>query len=877
MNIQKITPDSFKNLGIGKKLSIGFSIILALLLVISFTSYSSINHINERYAHLLGEKEEFAVLENAYDISINMLQARRSEKDFLLRKKLKYAERVKRVVSKAQEEINLIRKVKEDVNDMKGAEEAENLLKLSETYLKSFLQVVDITTKKGLTPKTGIYGKLRTSANEVEDLISSISLEDYGLDRMFEEYLQLRRNEKNYFLQGRDLYLKKIEKILIKMIAAFSKTDLYEEEKQDMINALKFYGEQIKVFASIHKKQKASIEEMRDAVHKMTPILEDFLSHTSEQMNNKVIANSNYSEESITIIATVSLIAIIAGILLSFMIGLQILTPVRKIETLAKDLSEGEGDLTVRLQMNSRDEIGKTAQYIDLFMDKLNRTISGIIKETQNVYHASNKTSTISRKLSANAVKEKKNLDDVIFSMEEMSVSVKQIAGNANSVSSRINDIAEKSDAIGEGMENLSKLAENVSEEVDGTLAAMEEMARSAEGIASNVETSTISLKDVESSGIQMKEKISEALAASKTISLEINSVADAVTEQLASIEDVSESANKANELSKQSSVKAVEGKEKVNELLHSIMTIKEKVFETGDSISHLNKIAEDISAITNTIGEISEQTNLLALNAAIEAARAGQHGRGFAVVADEVRKLAERSALSNNEIAQLVETIQQNVKITSQKTNESIKEVEKGSSLADDTGSVIDEIVDKSNEASEHVMSIANAAREQANVSKDIVKRVEKTNSSCNDIVNISHELDHSEKVIKDCVEDLSQIMQHVNNATIEQGETVKQVVLSAEMIQNKVAAISDTIKDQTEDTKATIIQINQMATLVEEVSQAVAEQTKLNDNVVELSTTLSNANDEGLKYIKEIEEASHITGEVSEKLKEFTDSFKV
>ena len=90
---------------------------------------------------------------------------------------------------------------------------------------------------------------------------------------------------------------------------------------------------------------------------------------------------------------------------------------------------------------------------------------------------------------------------------------------------------------------------------------------------------------------------------------------------------------------------------------------------ESAKMIGELERQSEEIGKIVHAVTRIADQTNLLALNAAIEAARAGEHGKGFAVVADEVRNLAEISEKSARGIQEVVNEIQNQVKVVAADT----------------------------------------------------------------------------------------------------------------------------------------------------------------------------------------------------------------
>lgn len=230
----------------------------------------------------------------------------------------------------------------------------------------------------------------------------------------------------------------------------------------------------------------------------------------------------------------------------------------------------------------------------------------------------------------------------------------------------------------------------------------------------------------------------------SRQVSDASQSLAQGSSEQAVSIEQLTSSMNQVAQQTKQNAQNAGMASQKANMVKEYASQGNKRMLEMLKAMEDINLSSKNISKIIKVIDEIAFQTNILSLNAAVEAARAGSYGKGFAVVAEEVRNLATRSADAAKETTTLIEG--------------SIRNIESGSFIANETAQALHKIVDGVSDATELVGNIANSSNEQAtsisqvNQSINQVSQVTQTNSAtAEQQAASSQELSSQAEILKD------------------------------------------------------------------------------------------------------------------------------
>ncbi len=224
-----------KNLKLGTKIIGGFIIAIVMMGLVMGMYQFTVNHVTAAFKDLLGG--EVTVLMHAGKVEEAMLQCRRDEKDFLLKKKMKYQKRLHKHVATIKREAAAIVENMARYVAMKGmTAEAREIQGEADIYLKNFDILVKEQVAAGLDENSGYHGQFRQAAAGLEQ-----NLLDHELGDVYTSYLLLRWVEKSLYRVNSDSNVKDFKQALADFTDTVSASKCDAVAKKQIQEALTAY------------------------------------------------------------------------------------------------------------------------------------------------------------------------------------------------------------------------------------------------------------------------------------------------------------------------------------------------------------------------------------------------------------------------------------------------------------------------------------------------------------------------------------------------------------------------------------------------------------------------------------------------------------
>ncbi|WP_270566131.1 methyl-accepting chemotaxis protein [Clostridium beijerinckii] len=412
-------------------------------------------------------------------------------------------------------------------------------------------------------------------------------------------------------------------------------------------------------------KESASIRE------KLTNNIDKLIKITEQEAAEKNYSNNNINNKSFYLMLIIIILGFTTAVLLGVIIATIISNNLKKVLLYAQHLEEG--DLTQKIEISSKDEIGSMARALNKANENIRRLI-GVIIDGSN----------------------------------DISSSGQELSATTHEVSSKMNDINESIEQISKGSQDLSAITEEVS-------ASAEEIGATTNELANRANDAAVSVGEIKNRSLEIKKKASENIKQGNIIyeekraniikAIEDGKVVNEVKLMANAIGDIASQTNllalnaaieaaRAGENGKGFAVVADEVRKLAEQSSEAVSSIQGMVLQVQAAFENLSQSGEDI---LNYIAQNVKPSYELLMNTGIQ----------YEKDAEFVNEMTEEFANSSNQINEVIEQINQAMQTVS--------------ATAEESGAGSEEVLNSISEISLAVSDIAKSSQSQAELSQKL------------------------------------------------------------------------------------------------------------------------------------------------------------